>query len=167
MTATQFTTLMISGALILSCQTSTNNAKDETVTKAPKEMVGNDQDEHGCKGSAGYTWSNLKQECIRIFEAGTAFTAFGKNTDHTLAAYVIISDDKTKAEVYIPKISNPILLDKANSSSNALPTILYINNNEQIKLTLTREGYFIEIKGEALYMQANVAGEGLNKLVSQ
>ncbi len=31
-------------------------------------VVGNDSDIHGCKGSAGYTWCDAKQACIRPWE---------------------------------------------------------------------------------------------------
>lgn len=31
-------------------------------------MVGNDRDEHGCIGSAGYQWCEEKQKCLRIWE---------------------------------------------------------------------------------------------------
>lgn len=31
-------------------------------------VVGNDSDEHGCKASAGYSWCEAKQKCIRIWE---------------------------------------------------------------------------------------------------
>lgn len=31
-------------------------------------IVGNDRDEHGCIGSAGYTWCEAKQKCLRTWE---------------------------------------------------------------------------------------------------
>lgn len=31
-------------------------------------VVGADSDEHGCKGSAGYSWCEEKQKCLRIWE---------------------------------------------------------------------------------------------------
>lgn len=31
-------------------------------------LVGNDSDIHGCKGSAGYSWCEAKQKCIRVWE---------------------------------------------------------------------------------------------------
>jgi len=31
-------------------------------------IVGNDSDEHGCKGSAGYSWCELKGKCVRNWE---------------------------------------------------------------------------------------------------
>lgn len=33
-----------------------------------KNVVGGDKDEHGCIGSAGYTWCQEKQKCLRIWE---------------------------------------------------------------------------------------------------
>jgi len=32
------------------------------------ELIGGDVDEHGCRGSAGYTWCENKQKCLRTFE---------------------------------------------------------------------------------------------------
>lgn len=31
-------------------------------------LVGNDRDEHGCIGSAGYSWCEAKQKCLRVWE---------------------------------------------------------------------------------------------------
>jgi polar amino acid transport system substrate-binding protein len=31
-------------------------------------VVGNDSDSHGCKGSAGYSWCEAKQKCLRVWE---------------------------------------------------------------------------------------------------
>jgi len=33
-----------------------------------KEIVGGDKDEHGCIGSAGYSWCEAKNSCIRTWE---------------------------------------------------------------------------------------------------
>ncbi len=65
-------------------------------------IVGNDRDKHGCIGSAGYTWSVLKKECVRSFE----LTHTDKNAielismDNTQKMTVLFSSDKTKAEVF-------------------------------------------------------------------
>ncbi len=31
-------------------------------------LVGNDRDAHGCIGSAGYSWSETLQQCVRPWE---------------------------------------------------------------------------------------------------
>ncbi len=35
---------------------------------APNQLLGGDRDEHGCIGSAGYSWCEAKQKCLRIWE---------------------------------------------------------------------------------------------------
>ncbi len=43
--------------------------KNKTPELSPNEqLVGNDRDEHGCIGSAGYTWCAAKQTCLRLWE---------------------------------------------------------------------------------------------------
>jgi len=39
-----------------------------SVAKIDNPIVGDDEDEHGCKGSAGYVWCEEKQKCLRIWE---------------------------------------------------------------------------------------------------
>ncbi|MCL4374706.1 hypothetical protein M1523_02490 [Patescibacteria group bacterium] len=41
----------------------------ETPVASPTaQLVGNDRDEHGCIGSAGYTWCAAKNKCLRVWE---------------------------------------------------------------------------------------------------
>jgi hypothetical protein len=40
-----------------------------TVTPSiEKNLIGGDLDEYGCKGSAGYSWCETKQKCLRMWE---------------------------------------------------------------------------------------------------
>lgn len=64
------------------------------------EMVGGQQDKHGCLSTAGYTWSGLKQQCIRIWEQGVLVEDLVK-TDKWAGSYVVFSKDKGKAELYL------------------------------------------------------------------
>jgi hypothetical protein len=65
-------------------------------------MVGNDRDKHGCIGSAGYTWSVLKKQCVRSFE----LTQQDKNVielasaDNTQKMIILFSGNKSKVEVF-------------------------------------------------------------------
>lgn len=38
------------------------------VPPIPGNIVGGDKDEHGCIGSAGYSWCQEKQKCLRVWE---------------------------------------------------------------------------------------------------
>lgn len=87
-------------------------AKTEKLPEAP--MVGNDADEHGCRASAGYTWSVVKNECIRTFEAGIRLDAKAKDLDKSLSAFVVFKseDAEEKAELYLPNEKTSIILDQ-------------------------------------------------------
>jgi len=45
------------GVMLVACQNNTTHP-----------IVGNDRDSHGCIGSAGYSWCDAKQKCIRPWE---------------------------------------------------------------------------------------------------
>jgi hypothetical protein len=40
----------------------------QSAVVSEEQMVGNDRDEHGCIGSAGYSWCEAKQLCLRPWE---------------------------------------------------------------------------------------------------
>jgi hypothetical protein len=79
-----------------SCATTKKtNESNEIITP----IVGGDQDEHGCKASAGYTWSSIKNECIRVFELENQLVSI----DKTNIIAFILSSDETSAEVFTDK----------------------------------------------------------------
>ena len=45
-----------------------NSKKTAAGTEPSQQLVGNDVDAHGCKGSAGYTWCSTKNKCLRVWE---------------------------------------------------------------------------------------------------
>ena len=42
-------------------------AQKIVVVPGRRNRVGGDRDKHGCIGSAGYQWSEVQQDCIRVF----------------------------------------------------------------------------------------------------
>jgi hypothetical protein len=38
------------------------------IEKPAEKLVGNDEDKYGCKASAGYSWCEIKQKCLRVWE---------------------------------------------------------------------------------------------------
>ncbi|MEY2829228.1 MAG: hypothetical protein RIQ33_1086, partial [Bacteroidota bacterium] len=69
--------LLISASLLVACNGTKTSATEEK--PAAPTIVGNDADKHGCKPSAGYTWSVLKNDCIRIWETGIQLSQIEKN----------------------------------------------------------------------------------------
>lgn len=98
--------------LLFSCTKKAN--KEPEVSKQqeskPALVVGGDKDLHGCKASAGYTWSVLKKKCVRIFEVGKKLTAVKDGENYTTAAYVIFNGDK--AELFLDNQEESIILQR-------------------------------------------------------
>jgi hypothetical protein len=88
--------------------------KTETKPADSPQIVGGDLDEHGCKGSAGYSWSVVRNECIRLFESAIRLEPKAVNMDKALSAFIIFKseEDDAQAELCLPNEKNAILLAK-------------------------------------------------------
>lgn len=117
--------------VLQSCQPKEN--KTETITPETK-LVGADADAHGCKGSAGYTWSELKQNCIRIFEDGVKMTAVDTSLDQTTAAFAVFNADSSKVELFIPTASNGIILNKTEAGMWADSLYVFTSKDQQCEI---------------------------------
>lgn len=70
---------------------------DKLISYPQERLVGGDRDEHDCIGSAGYTWSEVQKECIRLFEKGIRVAATdGSNR----SAYIVFAPDSSRAELF-------------------------------------------------------------------
>ena len=104
--------------LSAACSTSEPKATEPATEEVAPPIVGGDVDEHGCKGSAGYQWSVLKNECIRIFEAGIRLDPKDASLDKTLSAFIVFKseDDDAKAEVFMPGEKSSRMFEKQPQS---------------------------------------------------
>ena len=75
----------------------------------PAALVGADRDEHGCIGSAGYTWSEVRKDCIRLFEDGIRTEAVDGSGE---VMYVVFSPDSLKAELFGSESEGSEVLDR-------------------------------------------------------
>ena len=97
----------------------TDNTADQPATTEETPMVGGDRDEHGCIGSAGYTWSALRGECIQVFEVGTRLNPVEeKEEEAVISAFVVTKDgDNSQVELFITnEDQNPILKQETNGT---------------------------------------------------
>lgn len=120
--------LLFTFSLVLCISACTETPKKEAAQTATTEMVtvveppivGGDSDEHGCKASAGYTWSVVKNECIRVFEADIRLDAKAADLDKTTSAFIVFKSetDQAQAELYLPSEKKSVLLaqDKNNGA---------------------------------------------------
>jgi hypothetical protein len=131
---------------------SSTTAAADTLVTAPS-IVGNDADAHGCKASAGYSYSEIRKDCIRIFETGLKLSAANKNVDSTMAAFIVFISDKNATgatdslELFIPNQQPVIILKETASKSNAWKNENYTVNAETAGFNIQNN------KGEVLYRQ--------------
>ncbi|MET3537480.1 hypothetical protein [Chryseobacterium limigenitum] len=81
------------------------------------QKVGGDRDVHGCIGSAGYTYSQIKNECVRVFEQKIKLNEVSTDKSYSTRTAVIFSKNMQKAEIFIPDGSaKSIILDRQGKS---------------------------------------------------
>ena len=100
--------LICAGALLTGCG---NGGKKEAETSERKDkeaVVGSDNDDHGCIASAGYTWSEVQKDCIRLWEKGVRMNAVD---DAGKTLFLVFSPDSTQVELFFSEegVSNEIL----------------------------------------------------------
>lgn len=128
-------------ASTFSCAKKVSQENNNVTPKEPKKevIVGGDADSHGCKASAGYTWSVLKKECIRIFE-GTKLSHYDDGKTYTTASYVIF--DGNKAELFLDTQKESIILERKSEGDS------WINGDWQL---IPWKGYVLKKAGKILY----------------
>ncbi|MGL4583881.1 MAG: hypothetical protein ACRCVU_12970 [Flavobacterium sp.] len=129
--------------------------KEMVVTDGSKEIVAleDDDESNGCAYSAGYRWSELEDDCIRIFEKGFRLNPVGvvgddveenEMEDNDVSCFVIFSKDKKKAEIYLPNQKKGVVLEQSKDKS------AYINDGWE----LSKEGMVLKKKGEVVFTAA-------------
>jgi hypothetical protein len=132
-------------ALLTACTSSTqktsNSNKDSS--SAPS-AAGADADEHGCRASTGFQWSNLREKCIKVFEEGIKLDPGEAITDKTTVAFVIFNDDNSKAEIFMPSETSSVTLERKG------PRIASWNNGDW-QLELKGANYILKKKDVIQY----------------
>jgi len=111
-------TLSVVALAFAACNNSTpqqaDNAAEEPTTPQQETMVGGDRDEHGCIGSAGYSWSALRGECIQVFEVGTRLNPVDVEQEEAVISAFIVSKegDNSQVELFITGEDQNLILKK-------------------------------------------------------
>ena len=133
--------------LFFSCS-NTNTMSEINNDTIHKHIVGNDKDEHNCIGSAGYTWSIVKNRCIRMFEDGIRLNAVAKDVDTTTSAFIVFKSNATDTivELFLPTKKGGIILQK-NLKENK-----HIWKNDSLELHQLKGTYSLNQRnGHTLY----------------
>lgn len=60
--------IVLAGAIFLNINSQKKVASTTESVEPTQELLGGDRDEYGCIGSAGYSWCESKQKCLRTWE---------------------------------------------------------------------------------------------------
>lgn len=143
--------LSIIGFFLFSCDFILKKRDDDEVKISTNEKVvlGTDKDDKGCVISAGYKWSELRNECIRVFEEGYRLNSIdqleGEST--VKSAFVIFEEEGDRAELYLPDSEKPVMLKKDGKNSP------YIHGEWKLYL---QGGYRLQKGQEELYAGARI-----------
>ncbi len=110
--------------------------------KAPKR--GADNDANGCIGSAGYSYSKLKKDCIRVFEQRIQLNEVSKIKSYSSIVAVVFKDDKSLVELFIPNEKESVLLKRTGKRGN------YIWRDTTYSLTAS-EAYVLKKGTKIIY----------------
>lgn len=113
-TKTLFAALFLAGTLAIFAQ--------QTEPKS-----GADRDAHGCISSAGYTYSELKKECIRTFEQKIQLKEIA--TKGSYNATVLFNKDQSKCEIFLKEEKQGVILIRI--SKNIWKNATYILTNKK------------------------------------
>lgn len=137
--------LMALACVVMSCGGKKAETEEEQVTAPEEMMVGNDKDEHGCIGSAGYTWSVVKNDCIRLFEDGVFLDK--PNTDESVA--LVFSNDSVSAEIFYTDKKETEILKRSESDKT-----IWTKGNKTIKSD--NNLWVLAVDGKVVYKQRPV-----------
>lgn len=122
-----------------------------TLISAQKQapVLGGDRDVHGCIGSAGYTYSQLKNNCIKTFNQKIKLKEVNSDKSYTSMTAIIFSKDMKKAEVFIPDgAAKSIILNK-EGKGKIWKSGTYIKDS--YVLTPYKKSYQIKKNDEVIY----------------
>lgn len=113
-------TLLLSALLMTGCVSQTT-------------MVGGQTGKQGCLVSVGQSYSWLKQQCIQVFNEADIKLDDPHNPN--LAVYVVLSDDKSQAEMFWASYESPILMDSVKGG--------YLSKDSKIRLLRQNDAWKI------------------------
>lgn len=128
---------------LTACNNPKNSSSENTDEQATENVaIGGERDEHGCLVAAGETWSELKQSCVQVFDIEQRLNPVEvTDGEAVISAFVLLNDDQSKAELFLPDEDGTIILDKGEGETyqkdpvkfDANESALYINNEMRYK----------------------------------
>ncbi len=127
---------------LVACNKAKSGSQEE-VAKIVQIPLGENEEEHGCLESAGYTWSKLKQNCIQLFNEGQRLNPIETKQDEALlSAFILFNEDRTGIELFIPNRKGSQVVGRLDTEDvyqnetyrfDVKEATLYINGSKKYK----------------------------------
>lgn len=115
-----------------------------TAVSYAQVITGADRDKHGCIGSAGYTYSQLKKDCIRVSEQKIILHQVDSTASYKAIAAVIFSTNNRKAEVFLASYKESMILIRTGKKGK------YIWKKGDLELTI-QKGFKLKEAKKLIY----------------
>ncbi len=94
-----------------------NKATDAGTKTEVSPIIGGEKDEHGCIAAAGATWSELRQDCVQVFNVAQRLNPIEvKEGNAVISAFVLFNDDKSRLELFLPDIEKTVILNRSEAN---------------------------------------------------
>ncbi|WP_412850816.1 hypothetical protein ACL0VS_01670 [Chryseobacterium sp. PMSZPI] len=112
-------------------------------------VLGGDKDVHGCIGSAGYTYSQIKNKCVRVFEQKIKLNEVNSDKSYSTMTAVIFNKNMKQAEVFIPDGNAKSIILVRDGKDKTWKSGSHIK--EKYVLSPLKTGYQIKKDGVVIY----------------
>ena len=136
-----FLLLMCVSLLFTSCGNSQSK-------KGEENKVGDDKDAHGCIASAGYTWSEVLKDCIRLWEKGVRVADVA---DKEKAAYITSHFTRGLVELFFSDDRPSEILDRRSLPSGGYAWNVEDDDTKNVRLE--NDKWTISQRGNLIYQQ--------------
>ena len=102
------------------------------------------RDSHGCMALFGTVWSVVKNNCIQLSAVATRLNPIERKDKGKSPAFVIFSNDRYHAELYLPQADSAIILERKGKEGS------HFWQKEDLKL-IPWKGYVLKKGNRAIY----------------
>lgn len=123
------------------------NAQEMSADSIEQPLVGGSRDAHGCLISAGYTWSEVRKDCIRLFEEGICLEDVEGNS-----CIVVFSSDSARVELFFSNGAANEILDRRSLPKGGF--VWNVEDDDTKNLRLENGEWVIRQRNKVVYTEA-------------
>lgn len=120
------------------------------IDSVPELGIAIEKDKNGCVKEAGYKWSILKDDCIRVVDEGFRLNPINdlSNLEASKSAYVLLGEEKLKAEVFLEELPNSVYFTRKSMDDD------FVANKYKLSI---KSGYTLSVNDSIIYRAAETA----------